>query len=159
MPMLSCTSIAIPSHAGWAAVVAGLGGTALAGLLVWAMSVDTWHVWPHGVALVLALVALVLAPAALPRRPIHLRAEMGQWVLSDGQDKPESRGSLTVALDLGAAVLLHFESAHGRRWLPVHRRHLGASWHAMRLTVYSARARKGGQDSGDRPQTEMNRPD
>lgn len=59
------------------------------------------------------------------------------------------RGEISVALDLGGALLLRFSSAESRQgggpakwwhrpvWLPLHRDGLPVHWHSLRCALYS----------------------
>lgn len=79
-------------------------------------------------------------------KPMSLRWDMQRWYLAPvataGDELPA--GSITVAMDLGAWMLLHFVPdeagrLHRGTWLPVQRRGHEAHWHALRATVYCAR--------------------
>lgn len=77
------------------------------------------------------------------------------WCLAPGATNPVSasgqRGDMTVALDLGSALLLRFSPAESRPsagpagwrrrpiWLPLHRDGLPMQWHALRCALYSPR--------------------
>lgn len=57
-------------------------------------------------------------------------------------------GELSIALDLGAWMLLRFHHDglgrwSGSTWLPVQRHGLEAQWHALRCAVYSPRPEPG----------------
>jgi hypothetical protein len=116
-----------------------------------------WQVAIGGVS-----VLLLAGGAGLFRiSPFCLRWDGQAWHLgpaASAGDEP-CRGSLAVALDLGAWMLLRFdhESAmRGRRtrWLPVQRRGLEGRWHALRCAVYCSRPVSGidaGHEPGDRP--------
>jgi len=85
-----------------------------------------------------AWVMLSLAAAAWACRapaPFHLRWDSQAWLV-DGR-----AGSLTVALDAGNGLLLHFlpEGARFGRWLPVQRAGHEPAWHALRCSLHSAR--------------------
>ena len=116
-----------------------------------------WQVAIGGVSLL-----LVAGGAGLLRiSPFCLRWDGQAWQLGPAApagDEP-CRGSLAVALDLGAWMLLRFEPEGGSnrrrvRWLPVQRRGLEAHWHALRCAVYCSRPVSGidaGHEPGDRP--------
>jgi len=91
---------------------------------------------------------MLVAAAALPvfgcaaslwRVPAkNLRWDGQAWQLD------ASPGELSVAIDLGAWMLLRFSPEGQRRsshWLPIQRLGLEAQWHALRCAVYSPRPR------------------
>jgi hypothetical protein len=99
------------------------------------------------IAIVAALLALASAGLALSLMSVPagtLAAAAGVWTFTfdrGGIERIES-GSLVVALDLGAFLLLILTRRHGsnrlaRRWLPVQRRGLETEWHALRCAAYS----------------------
>jgi hypothetical protein len=82
---------------------------------------------------------------------VELRWDTRRWFLDATGGIPEEThpGNLTIALDLGAWMLLRFDPdaplPAGRRttWLPVQRLGLEAHWHALRCAVYCARPAAG----------------
>ncbi|MEO7337237.1 MAG: hypothetical protein ABIV63_11705 [Caldimonas sp.] len=81
----------------------------------------------------------VAAGSALRVPPLCLSWDGRAWHLGPIDAEPQP-GKLRVALDLGAWMLLRFESITPRRrttWLPLQRRGLEADWHALRCAVYS----------------------
>jgi hypothetical protein len=130
-----------------------VGVFALLLLAVASMSAWTWTVravlgpW-DAAALVFSLVAIATLGAWLwtvPARPAELRWDGTCWhllELAKGGALPVL-GSIAVAIDMGAWMLLSFRAAdsarHRRRWLPAERRNAPAQWHALRCAVYSAR--------------------
>lgn len=146
----------------WRVLVAGLALASLGGLLFWVASLQGWVPWPMGAALVAAVIFMAPTWAMAFQHPGELRFQDDRWWMPGDSGQALIPGELTVAMDLSFAMLLRFEAdgrANSRRWLPALRRDWGAEWHALRLAVYSPRARKGGQHGGDGPHTGMNRPD
>ena len=129
----------------WRAVVAMAVVLATSSLAAWWSAHDA----PGGVLALAGLVALAAIPggAGLLRcPPVSLRWDTQRWHLGPASapgEEPES-GNLAIALDLGAWMLLKFESDQRRvAWLPVQRHGLEAQWHALRCAVYCARSGSG----------------
>jgi hypothetical protein len=112
----------------------------------------------------LDFVLLGAAAGALRQVPVDLRWDTQRWLLGPGSDATGPHpGNLTIALDLGAWMLLRFDHdapPRGRRrttWLPVQRLGLEAHWHALRCAVYCARPAPGtdaGPNSGAGPESQ-----
>jgi len=108
-----------------------------------------------GAVVTLDLGLLCAAAGALRMAPVELRWDTQQWRLArpTTPDGPIP-GRLTIALDLGAWMLLRFDpdpsAARGSRttWLPVQRRGLEPRWHALRCAVYCARPAAPGTNTG-----------
>ncbi|WP_280154615.1 hypothetical protein [Piscinibacter sp. XHJ-5] len=138
----------------WRAAVAASTLLALSSLAAWWLAVD--EVPTTMVALPLALVSLAaigVGASLLRCTPTSLRWDTQRWHFGPAGapgEEPTS-GNLAIALDLGAWMLLKFESDQRRTtWLPVQRRGLEAHWHALRCAVYCARPASGpvaGQNS------------
>ena len=134
----------------WRAAVASITVLAALALAAWWSSGDASRSLP----LTLAFAALSLGAVAggaslLQCRPATLHWDAQCWHLERGPAAGPAipRGSVAVALDLGAWMLLRFEheGSRGRRitWLPVQRRGMEARWHALRCAVYCARSARG----------------
>lgn len=115
---------------------------------VWATQALERHAVWVGVALVLlALSSTLLLAQAWRLRPMNLRWDSQRWQLAACNAavyEEVPAGRLTVAVDLGGWMLLHFKPDHTTvlqrgTWLPVQRRGHEADWHALRCTVYCAR--------------------
>src|SRR5512139_3947946 len=68
-------------------------------------------------------------------------------LLAAGEGSPRT-GAVTVAIDLDAWMLLRFDAAGHRRWLPLSRSAHAGRWHALRCAVF---ARRGGADAAVLP--------
>lgn len=96
---------------------------------------------------VVGLTILWLALRLLHVEPAELRWDGRAWHLGPTLDRT-TPGEIEVAIDLGAWLLLRFTAAGSVgptwrrpvRWLPVQRRGLGTSWHALRCALYSPHA-------------------
>ena len=128
------------------AVTALAGGSALA-LVCWSVGQSLPMHW--GITVSVGVVAAaVLGLGAMQGRieAVSLRWDGLDWHVGtvESVGREASTGTLTVALDLGAWMLLRFQ-AHtlhtGPRitWLPAQRRGLESQWHALRCAVYSPR--------------------
>jgi hypothetical protein len=131
----------------WQAALAFLAAATAVVLYMWAQRASsfaaTW-VW-LSVGLFVLCCTGVFAQA-WRMKPMSLRWDTQRWYLGPAAtagDEPHS-GVLTVAMDVGGWMLLHFVSdgAGGLKrgtWLPVQRHGHEAAWHALRATVYCAR--------------------
>ena len=96
-------------------------------------------------AAALAALAAGLALSSLRPRRGHLRWSGARWQLASSTDPASqpTHGAVTVALDLGAWMLLRFEaepSGSGRVvWLPMGRGAQVRLWHGLRCAVYGRR--------------------
>ena len=106
-------------------------------------------VWLAGGAMAIALI--VGSGAQLARiAPLSLQLDGVGWYIAPlsppgWQAVP---GEISIALDLGAWMLLRFDRHglgrwSGSTWLPVQRQGLEAQWHALRCAVYSPRLKPG----------------
>ena len=149
---------------GWwrAGIVAGLSLT-VASVLAWTVLTQR----PSAsvvVAVWAATVAAAAGAASLLRIGCFtLRWDTQVWRLQAGPTIDESApaGDLSVAIDLGAWMLLRFvprdaPRRRGSRWLPVQRQGLEADWHTFRCTVYSPRT-DAGRDADHVPSASRSR--
>ena len=123
---------------------------ALATIVVagWATQALERHaVWVWAAVVLLALSSTLLLTQVWRLRAMSLRWDSQRWQLAisnaAGHEEAPS-GCLTVSVDLGAWMLLHFKPDHATvlqrgTWLPVQRRGHEADWHVLRCTVYCAR--------------------
>ena len=134
----------------WRVCVGGVMAAALAALATWAVAGER----PSGLVLLGvaagSLPLLAGAASLLRRGAFTLRWDGQTWRLNHGMGADENApaGDLSVAIDLGAWMLLKFDRPPGRfgrhaTWLPVQRRGLEAQWHAFRCAVYSPRPAAG----------------
>ena len=132
----------------WRAAVTLLVVLAAAVVVVWALQALERHaVWVVVACVVLAVSSAMLLTHAWRLRAMTLRWDSQRWQLaacevSIQQEAPSGR--LTVSMDLGAWMLLHFKPDDAPvlqrgTWLPLQRRGHEADWHALRCTVYCAR--------------------
>jgi hypothetical protein len=130
----------------WRAVVLGLAALALTSFGAWlvaaadASAVGVWAIGGCG-ALALAI-AFAAAGVASPRRA-RLRWTGSGWRLGA---EPGADGSIVLAIDLGAWMLLRFAPEGARwpwrsAWLPVAAGGIApADWHTLRCAVHAAPA-------------------
>ncbi len=124
----------------WRAAVGLLAGIALTAIIAWVASHERPIGAPVWAGAASGVLIVALAAAAVARqRPVELRWDGQNWQLGIGAADP-LMGALGVALDLGHWMLLRFQpaSAWAPVWLPVQRRGLEASWHALRCAVYAS---------------------
>jgi hypothetical protein len=125
----------------WRAAVAVVALAAVAAVSAWAWSTAAARAgesvtWVFAVAAGLAG-ATIAAALTLARTPAGLLAcRDGGWSYASDAG-PEVAGTLTVALDWGAFLLLRIDRGRDRVWLPVQRRGLERDWHALRCALYS----------------------
>jgi hypothetical protein len=132
----------------WRGVVTLLVAVSAAVWVLWALQAWERHtVWVVFAIVLLALSSTLLLMHAWRMRPMSLRWDSQRWQLAACDvpgHKPVPAGSLTVCMDLGGWMLLHFKPddatvLHRGTWLPLQRRGHEADWHALRCTVYCAR--------------------
>ncbi len=129
----------------WNGAVLAVAAAAVASAMAWMAGFDPAPgVGSWAAAVLLAVVGAAGAFAAWRREPLSLRWDGMQWHLGppDSAGNEPLVGRLTVAIDLGAWLMLEFtpESGGGaasRLRLPVQRRGLEPVWHALRCAVYS----------------------
>ncbi len=133
---------AAPSRQWFAALLALCFGV-LAATVAWAWQrgdAAGWLVW-----LSVAALAAHCVWRARCRSRLTLRWDGERWWLALPAGSAELAGDLTVAMDLGAWLLLQFRvgpdtvARPGRQWLPLQRAGLQAHWHALRCALYSPR--------------------
>jgi hypothetical protein len=141
----SC-AIAVARFGAWRAAVGTVAAFALGSLAAWLLTAPQGgNLWVRAAVAVAALATLALAISLWRVSPVRLVWDGLGWSVAPASD-PEAAtpGSLDVAVDLGAFLLLRFVPA-GRtgpaavRWIPVGRAGLEADWHAFRCAVYSPR--------------------
>lgn len=111
-------------------------------------STATWA-WQRGDRTGVLALGGVLAGVALAVRtarpgPRQLRWDGQRWWLQTAPEPAEPlAGEVSVAIDLGAWLLLRFDAAPGARprraWLPLQRAGQEPDWHALRCALYSPR--------------------
>ena len=122
----------------WRIAVIALAVAGAAAMAAWLVGRDS----PASAGL-----SMLVAAAALPMFgcAVSLWRVPAQDLRWDGQawQLDAAPGELSVAIDLGAWMLLRFrpEGQRRNRWLPVQRLGLEAQWHALRCAVYSPRPR------------------
>jgi len=157
--------LTIRHHGVWRAMVALLACCAAASLAAFVLQPGAPSTPPpiKSVLAVIAALGIAAASTALRRRePVSLRWDTQQWWLGPASTIGEepSSGRLIVALDFGAWMLLRFSHHTGRRrtsWLPVQRRGIETSWHALRCAVYCARpadSPDGGRNRATSPESQ-----
>ena len=133
----------------WRAGVTLLVALAATVVAVWALqALDRYLVWVVVACALLAVSSSMLLAHAWRLRAMTLRWDSQRWQLfagdAGGREQAPS-GSMMVAIDLGAWMLLHFKPDEASMlqcgtWLPVQQRGHQADWHALRCTVYCARS-------------------
>ena len=143
--------VVVSRFGAWRAGVRLVGGLATLVAIFWGI----WHGltagWldaaPFVAASAAAAAASLWAVARLAAVPaFSLRWDGRAWHLgrpAAPAADPVS-GEVQVAIDLGAWMLLRFDSSvtaaeQSRYWLPLQRRGLEAAWHGLRCAVYSPR--------------------
>jgi len=131
----------------WRAALVLLAGAVALVLGVWAREARVFApvwVWLSLGWFILCTLTLLLHAWRL--EPMSLRWDTQHWYLGTQATTGHEplAGRMTVAMDLGFWVLLHFVpdaagGLHRKTWLPVQRHGHEAAWHAFRATVYCAR--------------------
>jgi hypothetical protein len=134
--------VSLRRFAVWRTAVFGLFVFGAAILMRWWFARDAPHGGGLPAAAIAALVALSAAAHTLWRTaPADLRWDGVCWhLMRPGNEGLE--GSISVAIDLGAWMLLRFAPASTTGptqviWLPAQRRGIEADWHALRCAVHS----------------------
>ena len=120
--------------------LAALGAAAAASLVAWLAALGSA---PVGLVGALALVAGLAG--ALPGwrwRPAaaQLRWDGAGWSLLPAGSAAPLAGRVVVAVDLDGWLLLRFDGAALRRWLPLSRRAHRTAWHGLRCALQARRA-------------------
>ncbi len=132
----------------WRTVATSLVALVAVVVAVWALQAMERHaVWVVIAAVLLAVSSTMLLAHAWRLQAKTLRWDSQRWQLTAcdaAGHEPAPFGRLTVSIDLGRWMLLHFKSDGATvlqrgTWLPVQRRGHEADWHALRCTVYCAR--------------------
>jgi len=142
----SC-AITVARFGAWRVAVGSVAAAALSCLAAWVLTSPLGESpWGRVGAAAGALATLALAASLWRVSPVALRWNGSEWWLAPAAvAAPASPGTLDVAVDLGAFLLLRFHPA-GRsgpaavRWIPVGRVGLEREWHALRCAVYSPRS-------------------
>jgi len=122
-------------------VIAALG---VAVIVAWLIARESPLISPlSGFASVAVMALMALGVSLAKTTAVDLRWDGRTWYLGPAVGEPVS-GDLSVAIDLGAWMLLRFSPALPQArprstWLPVQRHGLEAQWHALRCAVYSPR--------------------
>ena len=126
----------------WQVAVWLVAGAAIAAMAAWAVA--TWKSQPESGRAIVLIVAVGLSMATVGLALSLARVEGGVLTCAEGawvfvSDAGARRtGTLEVAMDLGAFLLLRFDSQRRTiAWLPVQRRGIEAQWHGLRCAVYS----------------------
>jgi hypothetical protein len=128
----------------WRVAVLLLAALGVAAMTAWWLLRESPMTAPTSLAVALAALALAVLGARCARIPAaDLRWDGRVWHLGPASGDSVS-GELSVAIDLGAWMLLRFAPAAPEArpraiWLPVQRRGLEPQWHALRCAVYSPR--------------------
>ena len=136
----------------WRAAILIVGVLAISASTAWAVAMSASQA-KHGATLVVALAALlgvVTAWAAWSLIRVEagvLSRHDGIWTFAPDAGAPRS-GTLEVAIDLGAFLLLRLDRGGAGPWLPVQRRGLESQWHALRCAVYAPPASVGAATPG-----------
>jgi hypothetical protein len=138
----------------WRVAVLVVGALAISAVAAWAVAMSASEP-EQGATLALAVAAVLGAGTAWVAGSLSrveggiLSCRDGLWTfVSDGG--ATCSGTLEVAIDLGAFLLLRLDAAGGGPWLPVQRGGLERQWHALRCAVYAPAADVGvtGQGAG-----------
>ena len=140
----------------WRLALGALAVTAGAAISAWwATQPQPRAAWTGAVAAGGLLLTVTLLPWIGRQRPLSLRWDRRRWLVATDAADWQS-GDLSVALDFGGWLLLHFVpdgealSTRSRRtlWIGMQRRGLESQWHALRVTLYAARPAKVPRDAG-----------
>ncbi len=139
--------VSLRRFSAWRATVLAL---ALAGLMVtcaWLLGRDAIPVSTLAVGMGCSALALVWLGLSLGRVPAVDLCWDGQgWSLKNPLlvNADPVVGDISIAIDLGAWMLLRFRPVNASRWslpiwLPVQRRGIEPQWHALRCAVHAPR--------------------
>ena len=125
----------------WQSAVCSVAAAAVAAPVAWALAVApsrgnaAWTI--VCVAALLAAASVLLALSLVRVSAGVLSCRDGEWTFAADSGRRRS-GALTIAIDLGAFLLLRIDGGPKRRlWLPLQRRGLEHEWHALRCALYS----------------------
>lgn len=125
--------VSLGPSVGWIAFVAVCAGTAAANLAAWVLLQSEAAI---AVAAMLGLIVAALTAWRLQRAnvPSDLSWNGAEWQWQG------LVGSMQVALDLDAWMLLRFDPVHGKRcWIAASRRSAAGPWAALRAALYARR--------------------
>jgi len=151
----------------WRAAVLAVGLFAAVAIVVWATQHMRVLSWPAAVGQfagsAAALVSILWLTADLVRVPaFQLRWDGLSWYFNradptsaDAVAGDPQAGDLSIAIDLGAWVLLRFTpgappAGARTRWLPLQRHGLERQWHGLRCALYSPRPAPGSEAAAQR---------
>jgi hypothetical protein len=142
--------VTLTNDAAWRVAHWLLAGLASAVLITWAQLTARASLqwWPWAVAIPVCVSLLAITRPWRRHDPVQLRWDGQAWhagPVGPAGSEPWS-GQLTVALDLGAWMLMHLHApnppAAMPAWLAVSRRSQPAAWHPLRCAVYSPRPQR-----------------
>ncbi|MCE9659451.1 MAG: hypothetical protein K8R60_12890 [Burkholderiales bacterium] len=138
--------VTVVRFAAWRTAVAVVAAAALLSLAAWLLTSPLGEsAWVRGAVAAAALATLALAASLWRVPPVRLVWDGFGWSVAPVSGaEPATSGTLDVAVDLGAFLLLRFVAVGrrgpgGLRWIPVGRAGLEREWHAFRCAVYSPR--------------------
>ena len=149
-------SLALPAPGWWRRLVAALATMGAASLAAWAVQAhESLPSWARAGAVAAGALAVAAAWRAGHLPAAGLSWDGRQWRL-EMAGRGACAGTLSVALDAGAWMLLRLDAAPGpaavrRHWLAVSRGAMAGDWHALRCAVYSARPAPGGSSAAASP--------
>jgi hypothetical protein len=137
--------ISLNRYGWWHAAVAALVGATAAAVSAWVLTAAGQRSgWQVAMVVACASIAILLAASTARTSPVALRWDGTTWRVTQGAGATARvlEGALQVSLDLGPWMLLRFSAASRGHvptvvWLPVQRRGLEASWHALRCAVHA----------------------
>ena len=139
--------LTLESFGAWRTAVALLWAAAAASVAAW-LGAGPWTA-------VAALTAAAASVATTRRSARRLLWDGERWRVgpTDAPADELASGTPRVMIDLGMFMLLRFEpdDAPAVEWLPLQRRGLEASWHALRCAVYSPRPAAASVPADDPP--------
>jgi len=138
--------ITVCDFAWWRVGVSALVLCVVASAGAWWLASAQRSTWASVSLLMLLLISVWAAVGLMRCPPLSLRWDTARWNLGPAASMGEeaSSGQLSVAVDLGAWMLLRFrpDSATKRVsevWIPVQQAPSYQQWHAFRCAVYLSR--------------------